>query len=87
MSEPEKIVFPCEYPIKVMGRADPDFRARVDAVFAGHFGEFASHRVSERASAQQNFTALTYLMQVRDATQLQALHEELKSCPGVVLVL
>lgn len=87
MSAPEKIVFPCEYPIKVVGRADPDFRARIDAVFARHFGEFAAHLVSERASAQQNFSALTYLMQVRDTQQLQALHEELKQCTGVVMVL
>jgi uncharacterized protein len=87
MSEPEKIVFPCEYPIKVMGRASPGFRARVDEVFARHFGSVAFEKVTERASAQANFTALTYLMVVDSTQQLQSLHADLRQCTDVVMVL
>jgi len=85
--EPERIVFPADYPIKVVARTSDDLRARIDAVFSRHFGPFEAHRVSERASAQSNFMALTYLMRVEAESQLGALHTELRAEPGVMLVL
>ena len=85
--EPERIVFPADYPIKVVARASEDLRARVDAIFTRHFGEFEADRVSERASAQSNFVALTYLMRVQAEGQLSALHSDLRADDGVMLVL
>jgi hypothetical protein len=85
--EPERITFPADYPIKVVARASDDLRSRMDAVFARHFGDFDAGRVSERASAQSNFTALTYLMWVEAEAQLGALHGDLRAEDGVMLVL
>jgi putative lipoic acid-binding regulatory protein len=85
--EPERIVFPTDYPIKVVARASEDLRARLDAVFARHFGEFEAGRVSERVSAQNNFLSLTYLMRVEAAAQLSGLHTDLRAENGVMLVL
>jgi len=85
--EPERIVFPVDYPIKVVARASDDLRARLDAVFTRHFGQFEAHRVAERASAQSNFVALTYLMWVQAEAQLRALHSDLRAEDGVMLVL
>lgn len=83
-----RITFPCaDYPIKVLARASDDLRARVDAVFARHFGAFDIERVIERNSAKQNFVSYTYLMHVNDASQLGALHVELMNEAGVVMVL
>ena len=85
--EPERITFPVDYPIKVVAKASEDLRARVDAVFSRHFGDFEAHRVSQRASAQSNFVALTYLMWVEAESQLGALHSDLRAEDGVMLVL
>lgn len=85
--EPERITFPADYPIKVVARASGDLRSRVDAVFARHFGDFDASRVAERASAQSNFVALTYLMWVQAEAQLGALHSDLRVEDGVMLVL
>jgi putative lipoic acid-binding regulatory protein len=85
--EPERIVFPTEYPIKVVARASPDLRARVDAVFVRHFGEFEPERVAQRSSAGSNFVALTYLMRVQGEAQLASLNQELRAEAGVMLVL
>lgn len=90
MSETGKprIEFPCDdYPIKVVVREGTDVRDRVAAVFVRHFGEFPRERVAERSSAQQNFVAFTYVMNVRDVEQLGALHAELKTHPDVMMVL
>lgn len=90
MTEIEKpmILFPCEsYPIKVVARAEHGLRDRLDAVFVRFFGQFPSHRVHERQSAQATFVAFTYEMTVSDISQLSELHEELKRDAGVVMVL
>jgi len=85
--EPEKIVFPCDYPIKVVARAEDGLRQRLDALFAQHFGEFEPHRVAVRQSAQASFVAHTYTMVVQHVDQLGALHTDLKLVEGVVMVL
>ena len=85
--EPEKISFPCDYPIKVVTRARAGQREQLDAIFAGHFGRFDSERVSVRESTQSNFVSYTYLMVAQGADQLSALHIELRETEGVVMVL
>jgi putative lipoic acid-binding regulatory protein len=85
--EPERILFPAEYPIKVIARAHQTLRPRLDEVFVRHFGDFEPHRVTERPSAQSAFIALTYLMTVAAEAQLAALHAELKDLDGVIMVL
>jgi uncharacterized protein len=85
--EPERIVFPTDYPIKVVARASADLRGRMDAVFARHFGDFEAGKVTERVSAASNFVALTYLMWVTAEEQLGQLHADLRAEDGVMLVL
>jgi putative lipoic acid-binding regulatory protein len=85
--EPERISFPVEYPVKVVARAAPELRAQVDAAFLRHFGAMSADKVSERASANSNFVALTYVPVVQNEAQLQALHTDLKQVEGVLMVL
>ena len=85
--EPERITFPVEYPVKVVARAAPLVRGQVDAAFLRHFGAMSAETVSERASANNNFVALTYVPVVHSEAQLKALHADLKLVEGVVMVL
>jgi putative lipoic acid-binding regulatory protein len=85
--EPERIVFPSDYPIKVVARASEDLRGRVDAIFVRHFGDFDAGKVTERVSAASNFVALTYLMWVTAEEQLGRLHADLRAEAGIMLVL
>ena len=85
--EPERITFPTEYPIKVVARASPGMRQLVDSVFSHHFGAISSENVTERASAQSNFMALTYVVIAQNEAQLASLHVDLKLLDGVMMVL
>ncbi len=85
--EPERITFPTEYPIKVVARASAELRTLVDAVFSHHFGVIPPESVTERASAQSNFVALTYVVVAQNEAQLAALHVDLKLLDGVMMVL
>ena len=57
--EPPKIEFPCEYPIKVLGRSSEQFRVIVLEVFERHAPGFDEQGITVRDSAKGTFTAMT----------------------------
>ncbi len=87
MSNPQLLTFPCDYPIKVMLRADAEPRVHVDAVMARHAGAAVTAAATERPSAQGNFSAVTYTIRARDPEHIAALFADLKDIQGVLLVL
>lgn len=89
MNEPreELLQFPTDYPIKVVGRSDPQLRARIDAVVLRHVPDITTDRISERASGAGNFVSITYVIIARSKPQIVALVEELASSEGVMMVI
>jgi uncharacterized protein len=84
---PERVNFPCDYPIKVMVRAGAGVRARVDEIVERHAPPLDRSAVVERPSSQKNFLGLTYVIRATSAQQIAELFEGLKGCPQVLLVL
>jgi uncharacterized protein len=84
---PERLRFPCPYPIKVMVRAEPGIRTQVDEIVERHAGPVDRAAVTERASAENRFLGLTYVIQATSEAQIAALFQALKLCPQVLLVL
>jgi putative lipoic acid-binding regulatory protein len=83
----ELLRFPTDYPIKVVGRADPALRMRIDAVVLRHVPDLAAERISERASGAGNFVSITYVIIASSRAQIVALVEELAASEGVVMVI
>lgn len=77
--------FPCEFPIKVMGRDTPSFRSVTRAIVERHAGPLPADRITERPSSKGSFLAVTYTIVARDRAQLDAIYQDLTSS-GVVLV-
>lgn len=81
----ELFQFPCEFPIKVMGRESEAFRSLTLAIIERHAGPLEPGRITERPSSKGRFLALTYTIEARDRAQLDAIYRDLTSS-GVVLV-
>jgi uncharacterized protein len=79
--------FPCDYPIKVVGRPEKGFRARVHAIVLRHAPGLDAARVSERLSANGTFVSLSYRLPAESRAQVEALIAELKACDGVLVLL
>lgn len=77
--------FPCDFPIKVMGRDTPEFREVTRAIIARHASPPAPGAVTERPSGKGSFVGLTYTIRADSRAQLDAIYRELTSS-GVVLV-
>ncbi|MCU0760356.1 MAG: DUF493 domain-containing protein [Steroidobacteraceae bacterium] len=87
MSDASPLVFPTDYPIKVVGRRDAALRARIDAVVLRHVPDLEEARIGERASGQGNFVSITYTIVARSREQVVALVTELAATEGVVMVI
>jgi len=79
--------FPTDYPIKVVGRTERSFRARIDAVVFAHTPDLTNDRVSERASGAGNFTSITYTIVARDRDHVTTLVTALVATEGVLMVI
>ncbi len=85
--EPPKIEFPCDYPIKVLGRASDEFETIIFEVFERHAPGFDQARVTVRASGKGTFTAMTVFITATGKDQLEALHQDLMATGHVQMVI
>jgi hypothetical protein len=87
LTDESPLKFPTDYPIKVVGRTERSFRARVDAVVFSHTPDLTDDRVSERASGAGNFTSITYTIVARDRDHVTTLVTALVATEGVLMVI
>lgn len=85
--EPPKIEFPCDYPIKVLGRSSEAFRGIILDVFERHAPGFDQAGIQVKDSAKGTFTSLTITITATGEDQLQALHEDLMATGHVQMVI
>ena len=85
---PEELLkFPTDYPIKVMGRPSPEFRAHIHAIFLKHVPNVDPDQISERLSENGNFLSISYMIRAESREQVVALAKDLTSAEGVLMVL
>jgi len=79
--------FPCEFPLKVMGRKQAGFRELVLSLVETRTGPVEDRRVSERESRDGNFVALTLLLHAESQAQLDDVYRVLSAHEQVLMVL
>jgi len=79
--------FPCDFPIKVMGEAAPDFVLHVIEIVRRHVVDLDETRVQTRASSKGRYVSVTLPFTARSRGQLDALYTELSSDPRISIVL
>lgn len=89
MATPEapKIEFPCDYPIKVMGRAGAELHTLVLEVMERHAPGFDRASITVRDSSKGSFQAITVTIIATGEPQLMAIFADLKDHPQVQMVL
>jgi hypothetical protein len=79
--------FPCDFPIKVMGRRTDDFRSLVLGIVQKHTGNIDPANIEERPSKDGRYLSLTCTFSAQSKDQLDTLYRELTSCERVLIVL
>ncbi|MBU2713289.1 HP0495 family protein [Zooshikella harenae] len=84
--ESPKIVFPCDYPIKVIGNAAPDYKDFVCRVILKHAPDFDGSAIV-RDSRNGKYMSVNVTIRATGEDQLKALFEDLKASGRVSMVL
>ena len=71
------LVFPCEYPLKVMGAAGSQFRALVFEIVGRHVPGLDGSRVETRPSREGRYVSYTFRFTATSRAQLDELYAEL----------
>lgn len=86
-TEESLIEFPCEFPIKVMGKTQDNFSIEIINIIQKYVPGFDASKIEMKGSAKGNYTSLTCLCQVESKLQLDNIYRALTSHPLVKYVL
>jgi len=81
------IAFPCEFPIKAIGRAEAGFRDQVMAIVGRHVPQISSHSIKSASSRGGRYQSVTVLVMATSQAQLDAIYRDLTACPAVIMTL
>ena len=85
--QPPKIIFPCEYPIKILGRAWEAFQPTVMAIFRSHAEGFDVSGVVVKDSRKGTFQSMTITIEAKSEEQLSLIHRDLMDTGLVSMVI
>lgn len=85
--EDSLIDYPCDFPIKVMGRAHEDFARAMTEVVLGFDPAFDPATIEIRPSSSGNYLGLTLTVRVTSREQLDDLYRALHGHEMVSVVL
>ncbi|MDD1622827.1 MAG: DUF493 domain-containing protein [Methylococcaceae bacterium] len=88
MSETETLLeFPCQFPIKAMGKSRDDFDAIVVEIIRRHVSDIREGAVTTRPSRAGTYTSVTVVIEATSREQLDAIYQGLTDSPDVLVAL
>ena len=84
---PSLIEYPCDFPIKVMGKTQAGFAQTVLAIVQSHAPDFDASTMEMKTSKGGKYLSVTCTIRATSRQQLDALYQQLCDHPMVVMVL
>ncbi|MBK7416587.1 MAG: DUF493 domain-containing protein [Dechloromonas sp.] len=79
--------FPCDFPIKIMGKAEDTFAEVMLSIVTKHAPDFDATRMELRASSGGNYMSITCTIVATSKPQLDAIYMDLTAHPMVKVAL
>lgn len=81
------LTFPCDFPIKIMGKANPELKHEVLKILAEHAPEFKAENLTINESKGGNYHALTATIHAKSKAQLDVIYQALTDHKLVIMAL
>jgi putative lipoic acid-binding regulatory protein len=81
------LAFPCDFPIKMMGRDQPEFRKAAVALVEQHAGEIPDDAIRTALSSKGNFLSITITIRAKDQQQLDDIYRDLTEHDEILVAL
>jgi putative lipoic acid-binding regulatory protein len=85
--EESPLKFPCEFPIKAMGKSDCSLDTVVVEIVRRHAPDLGEGAIKTRASANGNYISVTVTVNATSRKQLDAIYQDLVDCEAVIMAL
>lgn len=79
--------FPCEFPIKMMGRESPEFYATVRSLVEKHTGPLEETAIRSALSRNGRFVSITITVNAQSREQLDAIYVDVSGHEDVLMAL
>ncbi|MEX2496175.1 MAG: DUF493 domain-containing protein [Woeseia sp.] len=83
----EPLEFPCEFPIKMMGRDQPEFHQAALSIVERHAGSVDASAVRVAASSNGRFVSITVTINARSREQLDNIYRDLTGDEQILVAL
>lgn len=87
MTEETLLEFPCQFPIKMMGRDEDGFRETARELVEKHTGPIDDSAVQASVSAKGNFVSVTVTVTATSRAQLDAIYRDVSAHQSVLMAL
>jgi len=81
------IKFPCDFIVKIMGKANTQFEERVINIILRHFPDNDLQSIKKRSSRDNNYLSLSITVHPENQAQLDELYQELTNAEEVLFAL
>ena len=81
------IDFPCEFPIKILGKDSDAFENTVSQIMAKHDQKYSKIKVKKNNSKNKNYIALTWVVNVNNQDELDNIYKDLSKDKNTLFVL
>ena len=87
MTDETLLEFPCDFPIKMMGRDTPEFRATARSLVEKHAGAVEDDAVQATLSRNGRFVSVTVTITATSQQQLDAIYMDVTAHEDVLMAL
>ena len=88
MSDDESLLkFPCEFPIKIMGKNHHGFHQAVIEILKKHLNDFDTTEFKEVESKQRNYCSITAYVNATSQQHLDEIYMDLTASDWVIIAL
>lgn len=81
------MTFPCDFPLKIIGRNTPTFLTEVEQIIRKYFTITEEVSLKHQISGHSNYLSITATIRVYDQITLDMLYQELTKHPDMKMVL
>lgn len=87
MNDETLLQFPCDFPIKMMGRESSHFHKSVRALVEKHTGPLADEVIQSALSRNGRFVSITVTVRVENQQQLDDIYRDVSAHDDVLMAL
>lgn len=84
---PSLLEFPCQFPIKAMGKADIEFDLLVIEIIREHVEQLSENAIKTRPSKNGKYVSVTVTIEAHSQQQLDNIYRQLSGHPRVLMAL